>query len=145
MKGAIEVRDAFNRLIRVKEHRRVRSIDLTRICRARSRPLADGCALEKLILWSAHRSAMGLNLEKALLCLTSLQVNIKKARDKLLKISKICTSCNRRRALCGRQDHLIKVSEKAPSDIALKPFLFPQAKSTHVIDVLGPIRLHTSF
>ena len=73
MRGSIEVRDAFNQLIKVKEYRRVRSIDLTRVRRARSRPLADGCALEKLILWSAHRSAMGLNLDKALLCVTSLQ------------------------------------------------------------------------
>ena len=145
MRGTIEVQDAFNQLIKVKEYRRVRSLDLTRVCRARSRPLADDCALEKLILWSAHRSTMGLNLDQALLCVTSLQVDIKKARDKLLKISKTCTSCNRRRALCERQDHLIRVTEKAPSDLALKPLLFPQAKSTHVIDVLGPIRLYSSF
>ena len=144
-KDAAVIKDIFGQEVRVKEFRRVRSIDLTKVCRARARPIDDGCPFEEVILWASHRAAMGTNIEKSLLCLTALQVEVRKARDKLLKISKACTACNKRRALCNRQDNLIKLGEKGPSDLALKPFLFSQSRSTHVIDVLGPLRLASSF
>ena len=97
--------------------------------------LAEDSALEGMVLWAAHRSTLGLNLEQALLCVASLQIDIKKVRDKLQKISKLCPACNQRRALCGRKDQLIKISERAPTDLIFKPLLFPQAKSTHIIDL----------
>ena len=145
LRGTVELQDVFDQPIKVKEHRRVRSLDLTRVWRARSRPLGDDSALERMVLWSAHRSTMGLNLDQALLCVASLQIDIKKARDKLQKISKFCPACNRRRALCGRYDHLIRISERAPSDLIFKPLLFPQAKSTHIIDLMGPLWIYSGF
>ena len=145
LRGTVVLQDIFDQPIRVKEHRRVRSLDLTKVWRARSRPLAEDSALERMVLWSAHRSTLGLNLEQALLCVASLQIDIKKARDKLQKISKLCPACNRRRALCGRKDQLIKISERAPSDLIFKPLLFPQARSTHIIDLMGPLWIYSGY
>ena len=144
LRGTVILQDIFDQPIRVKEHRRLRSLDLTKVWRARSRPLAEDSALEGMVLWAAHRSTLGLNLEQALLCVASLQIDIKKVRDKLQKISKLCPACNQRRALCGRKDQLIKISERAPTDLIFKPLLFTQAKSTHIIDLMGPCLLYTS-
>ena len=145
LRGTVILRDIFDQPIRVKEHRRLRSLDLTKVWRARSRPLAEDSALEGMVLWAAHRSTLGLNLEQALLCVASLQIDIKKVRDKLQKISKLCPACNQRRALCGRKDQLIKISERAPTDLIFKPLLFPQAKSTHIMDLMGPLWIYSGY
>ena len=131
-------------LLHILRGRRQRDFKQPGMYEVRLRPVQENTALERLLLWAAHRYSLGQGIHRALNGLNYLNVYLTQAEKKLTKISAECSSCCRRRAALGKTSDKIKVDRKGPTENLLLARRWLQGWTIVQSDLHGPIYLHFS-
>ena len=130
--------------IHILRGRRQRDFKQPGIFEVRLRPVEEGTALERLLLWAAHRYSMGQGLHRALKGLNCLNVHINQAERKLRQISAECTSCCRRRAALGKTSDKVRVDRQGPTENVLLARRWLEGWTIVQSDLHGPVYVHFS-